>query len=226
MNGFILSSMADGAPVRVVSHEPHARKKDWDEYQVIVEGRLTEDEMRARYQPGLKLNKGLGFYLQDNDTTHAGAGLTRAALTFRGLLERKVWGTPGAALATRAIENLKIGTSTTVPRANVLDVTPTFTAHVYDAAPPPYANIGKRVSTPSPVAGLVFPVTAGVGPWTFWDSYVPLINVLATAPPPFGGWALTDVQADSVEGDTAVLGSLNQLYGKQQTYTLFWPAVP
>ena len=225
MNGFILTNISAGG-VRVISKEPNARKRDWDEYNVVVEGRLTETQMRAAFPMGRKLNVGLGFYLQDLDFAHAGAGLNRASLVFRGLFARKVWGEAGAALAVRNMDDLLVGTSTTVAKAAVLDVTPTFTARVYDATEPPYSQIGKRVSAPP--TGLVFPVAAGAGPWTFWGSYVPTTNVLVgiTSGISAGGWAITDVQNDEISGDTAVLGSINQLHGKTITHTLFWPQVP
>lgn len=230
MKSFLLTSIPVGG-VRVVAREPEARKRDWDEYTIAIESRLTEGALRVRYPLGYKLNQGLGFYLQELQWKHAGAGLSRAELNFRGLFARKVWGEAGAALAVRQMDDLKIGTSTTVPKASVLDVTPTFTAHVYDGQTPPYAQLGAKVTGTSPVAGLVFPVAAGVGPWQFWGSYVPTTNVLggttsSSTAVALGGWALTDVQSDEVSGDTSVLGSLNTLHGKRCTYTLFWPQVP
>lgn len=230
MKSFLLTTIPRGG-VRVVSLEPDARKKDWDEFAVVIESRLNEAQLRTRYPMGFKMNRGLGFYLQDMEWRHAGAGLSRATLNFRGLFERKVWDEAGAALAVRQMDDLKIGTSTTVPKASVLDVTPTLMVHVYDAQSPPYALLGAKVAGTSPVPGVVFPVAAGVGPWQFWGSYVPTTNVLggttttATAVA-LGGWALTDVQSDEVSGDTSVLGSINRLHGKRLSYTLFWPQVP
>lgn len=224
MNNFLLHNLGSNS-LRVVSHEPQERKRDWDEYNVVVEGLKTAAQMRALYQPGLEINVGLGFYLQEVDIGHSGAGFCRASLVFRGLFKRKTWGEPGVALTTRQMDDLKIGTATTVAKAAVLDATPTFIAHIYDGVAPDYSLVGRRITAPPP--GLVFPVAFGAGPWTFWGDYVPTKNVL---PKPgggdLGGWALTDLQADVVEGTTSVMGSDNQLFGKQQTYTLFWPEVP
>jgi hypothetical protein len=224
MKGFLLTTIPTGG-LRVVSQEPAPRRKGWDEYSIVVEAPLTEAQLRAKFPMGHKLNKGLGFYLEDFDFSHAGAGLNRATLLYRGLFARKVWGEPGASVATRQMEDLKIGSSTTVAKASVLDVTPTFTAHIYDAVAPPYSELGAKAVNPP--AGLSWPVPASTGPWRFWGSYVPTTNVLGgttTSPTAIaiGGWGMTDLQADEIEGESVFGG----LYGKRQTYTLFWPEVP
>lgn len=217
MNAFVLHNLPTNR-LKVVSFETSQPKQGWDEIEAVVEGAMSESALRALYRPGLKYNKGLGFYLDDPRTEPAGAGFSRAMLRLRGLFQRKVWGLPSVALATRNVENLQTkigGRNVTIAKAAAMDATPVFRAHVYDAVPPPYSSVGKTATTPP--AGLVFPALAST-PWTFWGAYTPTVNVPS-------GWVMTDVQSDVIEASGSVLGS-NALHGKELTYTWFWQQVP
>lgn len=222
MNSFALHNLP-ASNLRVVNHNLTENEFGWDEMDVVIEGLMSVEEMRGRYQSGMGKSGqefGLGFYAQTVECEAAGAGFSRAHLTMKGLTRKKLWSEPGVALATRQMENLTVkvgGVNKTYDKASVLDATPTLTVNIWDAGLPPYDKVGKTAAALA-LPGIVFPVDTDGG-WTFWGSYVPTHNV------PFG-WVLTDVSAEPVTAARTAQGTDAMLWGKRLTFTKFWEQVP
>lgn len=219
MNAFRLTNFTNG--IRVVSQEVKTPAQNWDEISAEVESTLSLDALRAAYPSGLRLNLGLGFFLQEPEFAPAGGGLTKATLRLQGLFARKTWSHPGVALAVRSVENINVklnGVIQNFTKASYMDATPVFKVRIMDGTAPAYEQVGQAAS--SPPIGTVWPTPAGAGPWSAYGGYVMTRNIPS-------GWVLTDLQGDPISSaDAGPLGSSQTLWDKEYTYTLFWPWVP